>query len=136
MSAFLSRLIVTPLKDGRNWQLVEDLVYDSDAYGLIVVPAGFVTDFASTPAALWARIPPWGVYGQATVLHDQVYWVHGTGRRPMTREEADALLLEAMVALNVDVDLRLMIHTGVRIGGQRAWDDDERRANAGEQHIS
>lgn len=141
MSAFLSELIVGPWPttaraDGKNWVLVEDLTYDSSSCGLIVVPAGFLTDFASTPAALWSRIPPWGVYGPATVLHDFVYLMHGTGRRDMTREQADNLLLEAMDVLTVPEPLRSIIYDGVRIGGQSGWDEDGRRADAGERHIT
>lgn len=141
MSAFLSELIVSPWpftaqSDGKNWELKEDLTYDSDRFGLVVVPAGFLTDFASVPAVLWAHIPPWGVYGPATVLHDFVYWMHGTGRRDLTREDADYLLLEAMDVLGVGEPLRTLIYDGVRLGGQSGWDDDGIRANAGERHIS
>jgi len=32
--------------DERSWKLLEPLVYNSDTIGLIVVDAGFVTNFA------------------------------------------------------------------------------------------
>ena len=36
----------------------------------VTVPAGFQSDGASTPRIFWSIIPPWGIYGQAAVLHD------------------------------------------------------------------
>jgi len=50
------------------------------------VPAGFVTDFASTPRALWSVIPPTGRYQLAAVVHDFLYWDQGC-----TREQADTV---------------------------------------------
>jgi len=36
----------------------------------VIVPDGFFTDGATVPRFLWWMFPPWGVYGQAAVLHD------------------------------------------------------------------
>ena len=38
--------------------------------GFVIVPAGFQTDGATVPRLFWSILPPWGVYGQAAILHD------------------------------------------------------------------
>lgn len=54
-----------------RWQLVEPIYY-STSVGLIRVPAGYITDFASVPPLLWGLFPPIGRHCRASVLHD--YW--------------------------------------------------------------
>ena len=53
MNRFLTPLKVEKVgydKAGRPcWRLLEDLVYLSDRWGRIVVPKGFITNFASVP---------------------------------------------------------------------------------------
>ncbi len=136
MSAFVTELIVTPYPntahtDGVNWRLTQDFIYDSDMLGRITVPAGFLTDFASTPQALWTDLPPYGRYGPAAVVHDWLYWT-----QPCTREKADAVLFEAMGELGVDSRRRYLIFEGVRAGGQHGWDSDAANRAAGKEHVS
>lgn len=137
MSAFLTELVVTPYLstkacDGKNWRLVQDFAYQSDLLGqTITVPAGFLTDFASTPQALWSDLPPYGVYGPATVLHDYAYW-----EKFCSRDQADALLFEAMGVLGVDSRRKWLIFEGVRVGGQVGWDEDAKNRAAGKEHVS
>lgn len=79
---------MTPFGDGQGSVLTQDLQYRVlQTNFIIVVPAGFVTDFASTPRALWSVIPPSGRYQLAAVVHDFLYWDQGC-----TREQADAIL--------------------------------------------
>jgi hypothetical protein len=137
VSEFLSELIVTPHPstakcDGVNWKLVQDLAYRSDVLKLtVIVPAGFLTDFASTPQALWCDLPPTGKYTPAAVLHDYAYF-----EQFCTREQADAMLFEAMGELGVDSRRRWLIYEGVRAGGQHAWTQDAIDRAAGKQHAS
>lgn len=49
MAKFLTKLETTPLPDGVNHQLVKPLHFLDDDGTLIIVPAGFITDFASFP---------------------------------------------------------------------------------------
>jgi hypothetical protein len=61
MSSFTTRLELSPLDDGRRWELLAPFEYHVGCEGsgiVIVVPAGFVTDFASIPRFLWAILPP------------------------------------------------------------------------------
>ena len=99
MSIFTNALLVSPLSDGKSWVIVGDFGYDIGEEGSsmkVEVKRGFVTDFASVPRMLWWVLPKWGVYGNAAVIHDWLYWDQQT-----TRKEADGILLEAMAVLHV-----------------------------------
>src|SRR6266850_4958854 len=68
----------TPFGDGQDSVLMADLKYQiGNTNYVIIVPAGFVTDFASTPRAIWAVLPPVGQYQLAAVVHDFLYWDQG-----------------------------------------------------------
>ncbi|UHG93377.1 DUF1353 domain-containing protein [Spirosoma oryzicola] len=54
-----------------RWELVYSVTFQTDA-GKVVVPRGYVTDFASVPMLLWGVFPPIGRHNRATILHD--YW--------------------------------------------------------------
>jgi hypothetical protein len=99
-----------------------DFVFLSPSKGRIVVEDGFDTDYASTPRILWPLYPPDGKYTEAAVVHDKLYW-----DQPMTREEADAVFLEAMEALGVPWLRRHLLHKSVRIGGWAAWNANQKR---------
>ena len=72
---------MTPFGDGQDSMLTENLQYRVlQTTFVIVVPAGFVTDFASTPRALWSVIPPTGRYQLAAVVHDFLYWDQACAR--------------------------------------------------------
>jgi Protein of unknown function (DUF1353) len=122
---FLSHLRVEEVSDtaesGRGlWRLLEEFAYESDVPGVgrVVVPAGFVTDFASVP-----RIPVafWLVGGTAhaaAVVHD---WLYTTGQVP--KRSADLVLYEAMVLSGLSSWRCWTIYEGVNWGGDKAWND-------------
>jgi hypothetical protein len=97
----------------------------------IRVPVDFVTDLASIPVPFRDWLPPDGPWAKAAVIHDFLYFTKGTGvfggyryidrLTPYVRAEADDILLEAMVALEVPEDKRAAIHAGVRVGGAHGW---------------
>ncbi len=103
-------------------------VGDSDM--VIEVPAGFVTDYASIPRAFWQILPVHGRYGRAAIVHDYLYWT-----QRCTREQADNLLLIAMIESGVDAKARLAIYKGVRIGGARAWEGNARERREGRPRV-
>jgi len=82
----------------------------------VTVPAGFVTDFASSPPAVWSLIPPWGKYGKAAVVHDYLYQT-----KARSRKEADDIFREAMVVLQVDSVRVFLMYWAVRLFGWLAW---------------
>lgn len=130
MSQFLTKLAATKVgfdRAGRPvWELRQPLVYDSARYGMQVVPEGFNTNFVSCPRwpiAFWLAGDR---AHEAATLHDYHYTVHRT-----TREEADAIFLEALTApLAIATELQnpvppglaRLMYRAVRLGGQSSWD--------------
>lgn len=123
MTPFTTRLVVEPLDDGRNWRVYQEFDYETRLEPMrwrlpvLRIPAGFVTDFASIPQALWNILPPAGAYARAAVVHDFLYRTRGLA----TRAEADGVFLEAMGELRVSWRRRHAMWLGVRIFGGRAF---------------
>jgi hypothetical protein len=117
---------VRPFGDNRFWVTIEPLEYViGSTPDKIVVPKGFVTDFASIPQAAWSLgLSPHGQYSRAAVIHDYLYWAQAC-----TREQADRLLLIAMKESRVGSFDEFLVYQGVHLGGQGSWD-----ANARERH--
>jgi len=86
----------------------------------IVVPAGFVTDFASVPREFWSLEPPLGDAGKAAVVHDYLYASGGLGGR-YSRAEADGIFREALGELGVPLWKRTLLWAAVRLGGAGGW---------------
>lgn len=82
----------------------------------ILIPAGFETDFASTPRWSWSIVPPLGRYARAAALHDYLYET-----RQRSRVEADRIFAEAMGVARVPTALRFGMWAAVRLFGRRAW---------------
>ena len=67
---FIGRCVTEGVASYR-WRLVEDFGYQSQAGNILIVPAGFETNFASVPRLLWPILPlSDAVYDKAAVLHD------------------------------------------------------------------
>jgi len=119
MSQFTDVLVVSPVADGKTGVIVRDFGYDVAAENSgdhIGVAIGFKTDFATIPRLFWAILPKWGRYGNATVIHDWLYWTQTWPRR-----EADAILLETMGVLGVTPLMKNPMYWGVRLFGWLAW---------------
>ena len=133
MSSFTSRLEVTPLDDGRKWKLIRTFRYHVGSLGsgvVITVPAGFVTDFASSPRIFWPIVSPWGKWGKAAIVHDLLYQTRSYFvetiddwhfHETVTRKWADQIFLEAMEVLGVAPWRRKLMYWGVRLFGWLAW---------------
>lgn len=83
----------------------------------ITVPAGYLSDGASSPRVVWWLVPPMGRYGQAAVVHDylcEYLMINDRGVMvPITRKEADKIFLEAMKVLGVPAIVRYTMYYGV-----------------------
>lgn len=107
---------------GLPFTLLQDLVYLSKVgapegkINKITVPVGFKTDLASIPRIMWNILPPFGKYDAAAVVHDYLYQYNG-----VSRKQADDVLCEAMQILGVSRVTRLVIYSGVRVGGWKPW---------------
>lgn len=98
--------------DDERWELVAPIIYRGKI-DTFVVPAGFVTDFASVPrVAVWL-IPRFGRYTPAAILHD---WLCGPGIRGglIAPVDADGVFRRVMRELGVPTVQRWLMWTGVR----------------------
>jgi len=106
---------------GLPFTLIEPLIYTCRLWPApLVIPAGFQTDLASIPQALWSVLPPMGKYDAAAVVHDYLYQL---APRQVTRAQADGVLRDAMAELGVSAWQRWAIYLGVRAGGWKVWND-------------
>ena len=116
---FLSRLQVEQITED-DWRLLAPLRFYSVVLGrMLEIPAGFVTDFASVP-----RLPfiYWFTGGKAdapAVLHDYFY---RTGTEEVSREQADAVLAEAMDTRGYWRIRTWTMWAGVRVGGYWSYE--------------
>ena len=115
MSKFLTELDARLKDDDRIWLLDSPLVYESDILGLITVPAGFETDFASVP-----RVPiAYTLFGdrahRESVVHDYLYRIDAVP--PATYDQANDVFLEAMECRGKSWFVRKIMYWGVCVGG-------------------
>src|ERR1700728_5433719 len=102
--AILQPIPAPPLKpfaDNQDWMLIDDIIYQVGNSSIkIIVPKGFVTDFASIPQALWSfGLSPNGLYSKAAIIHDYLYWT-----QLCTRLQSDNILMIAMKESQVPGD--------------------------------
>jgi hypothetical protein len=112
---------LTPLQveqvDETHWRLLRSFTYDSAVVGArIVVPNGFVTDFASVPRVPVAYWLFGGEANAAAVIHDYLYT---TGIFP--KDTADGVFYEAMRASGIGFLRARFMYWGVAYGGGVAW---------------
>jgi len=118
---------LTPFADGVNWVVERPVVYEVGNTGQrVVVPEGFVTDFASMPRALWPVYPKTGRYQFAAVVHDYLYW-----EQSVSREAADWIFLAGMKESKVGKKDRMIIYKAVRAAGGMAWTRNQDEKNRG-----
>ena len=112
MSRFPEPLHVELQTDRETWRLLAPFSYLAPAHGLITVPAGFETDFASVPR--WPlTFALLGSYGHAAaVIHD---WLYTTGE--LSRPDADRVFQEALRSSGIARWRAWLMWAGVRIGG-------------------
>ena len=96
----------------------------------VLVPAGFITDFASIPRIFWSALRPDGEYAYAAIIHDYLYW-----EQRVSRETADNIFREVLKDFNVDTITTLAIYNAVRVGGGSAWRDIAKAKAKGERRI-
>jgi hypothetical protein len=116
---FLSDLEVTLLPGDCIWQIDKPLIYWSDIAGLLTVPVGFQTDFASVP-----RLPivyeAWGDRAhREAVLHDWMYRIDCV--IPITFSEANNIFFEAMTARGVRPWIKYPMYWAVCVAGGSSY---------------
>ena len=84
---------------------------------LILVPKGYVTDFASIPSAFRGLIDVYGFNIEGALVHD---WLYAVGQ-PGEREKADDVIRYALMEQHVDIVRRNAVYRAVRMGGGDAY---------------
>jgi hypothetical protein len=117
--------------DGSNWMLQSPLIqeFGKDGAYLIIVPRGFVTDFASVPQPLQMLRGVRTVadrYANAALVHDYLYWT-----QDCTREQADRIMELALKESGISFLERKLIFEGLRQFGQSAWDAHRKARQTG-----
>lgn len=110
-------------KGKQQYVLAEDFIYESPAFGSIVVPAGTPSDFASAPRVAWVYLSPEDpAILYASVVHDYLYSRRGKlPLRTLTRAECDEVLREAMVACGARKSQAAVAYRAVRMFGGSHW---------------
>lgn len=133
-----------------TWQLTRPLVWTGTKGDTFVVPAGFITDFATIPRFLHWLVSPYGPYTRAAVLHDWLLlelatWTDEASRRralgaspdpawrpPADSRDADGIFRRVMEDLEVQWAKRWVMWSAVRLAacfnsrrayGRRFWAD-------------
>ena len=119
MSSYTDELDISPFNDKMTlWILKTPFTFvigGLDGDEKVVVPKGFITDFATTKGLL----PAMGTYGKACVVHDYLCDFKKITRkdgsiRTCTRKEGDYIFLEAMGVSNVNPLLKYVLFGIVR----------------------
>jgi len=124
--------LVVRTRDLRNFTLVEAKEIVTDSGEEYQMPVGAESDGASTPQILWTiGLTPFGPEGPADYAHDCAYrgtllvkrdgaWVPAM----LAKSESDDLYNALMFSLGVSEKRRLVIYSGVKFGGWRAFRED------------
>jgi hypothetical protein len=118
---FLTELTASKVKEaspaGRaRWKLLTDLGYHSKLHGMIVVPAGYITDFASVPRLPLAYWLTGDTAHASAVVHDYLCTIHYENCK-ISWKRAAQVFLEAMKHERVPAWRRTMMYWGVRLAG-------------------
>jgi hypothetical protein len=118
MSTFTNELVVKSF--GNKWELMESFYFyyldKNHDRTIIVIPSGFITDFASTPRILYPIFPPIGKYNKATLVHDFLY-SKKSNRYNLTRKQSDKFFLQSMEVLGIGKK-RYLMYYAVRLFGK------------------
>ncbi len=116
-----------PFSDVEYWIVRGPLVYEiGNTNEKIIVPAGFVTDFASVPPELRPMFPRVGQYLFAAIVHDYLYW-----NQICSKEEADEIFYLAMKESGVGGFTRLAFFQAVDKVGMSSWEENKQNKENG-----
>lgn len=113
--------------DDEHFELEKEFRWDSAVLGArVIVPARYVTDFASVPRLPLAFLLVGNTAHVAAVGHDYLY---ATGI--FTKALSDLAFRELMELTNIPAWRRVLLYQGVNVGGQRRWDHYRRGGTRG-----
>ena len=116
----------------RRFTLDTDFIYQDEEKDIrVVIPAGFTTDFNSTPGAVWWYFSPWDVL-EAGLVHDWLYAAPGAFGRlskngrfanttVLTRQQCDDIHRRILHLKDMRLTKRNIIYGFLRSFGGVAW---------------
>jgi len=112
--------------DGTDYELLETVRVPDERHACVLtIPAGRVTDFASSPRAAWLLFDRLDGGTLPPAVHDELYRHGGVvdvaPARAYTRAEADRLFYDLMLRQGVAPWRARLAYLGVRVGGASAW---------------
>jgi len=115
---FLTTLTSTKVREASSfapaqWKLLVELAYHSRVYSLFVVPAGFVTDYASVPRIPLAYWLTGDTAHASAALHDYLVRVHYVQGK-LTWSQCAEVFIEAMKDEGVPAWRRVVMAWAVR----------------------
>jgi hypothetical protein len=113
------RIASLGLDPGQAWfEVHEDLVYESDKYGRITVPKGYITNLASIPRLARPYLNPDDTRIAApSMVHDSGYSDH----RDLTRKQWDEILEEGMIVNGARKTMAALVFRLVQWFGASHW---------------
>ena len=117
------------LWDARVWEVWEDYIYTRPDGKQLMIPAGFRTDFASSPRLFWLLgMDPVGILLVPSLIHDWGYrhdfYLDGNGKRIHTglgKSFHDQLLRDICREVNGMLMPGVLSWLALDIGGGFAW---------------
>jgi uncharacterized protein DUF1353 len=112
---FVGKFVAEFDVDGRKVKLMEPYGFVDPQGKTWDVPAGYLTDGASVPSALWALYPPFtGAYRSAAVIHD-----YYCDKKEQTWQDTHKVFYNAMRAADVDENTAKIMYGAVYLFGPR-----------------
>lgn len=99
----------------RRFKLDTKFIYE-DVDIRVVVPAGFITDFNSSPRIIWSYFAPTDCL-EAGLVHDWLY----ANPNGLTRQQCDDIHRRILHLCGFRLTKRNAIYTGLRVGGWVPW---------------
>lgn len=114
---YQGRLVAAAIPNEQTyWCIYEEYTVLTIAHR-IVIPEGYVTDFASVPRLLWTVLPPMDPrIAWIAPAHDRCYETH-----ELSRSEADDLLYWGMLQSGAGKPLASAAWSAVRVFGTSAY---------------
>jgi hypothetical protein len=125
--ASLTPLSITAI--GKDTFMVRDplTLTFSDGAPAITVPAGFITELGSVPKAQRWWNGRTDLSMAPAVLHDYLYWY-----QPCTQDEADAVMVHAMVTAGASPAAAATVYRAISSSGAAAFRKNSERRRGGE----
>lgn len=96
--------------DGTNWELIDSFSYIDEELGLIIVPSGFTTDFASIPKIFWSIFGAPSNYAPSAIIHDYI-----CRNKIFDRKKCDQVFYRAMIDSDVNYTMAILFYSAVRL---------------------